>query len=902
KVIAAGRRFGKEMTLDTPILTTEGWKTMGTIKEGDYAFGLDGNPTRVQGISDIHYNNRVYKLTFSDGSVLKANPEHEWYVESQRYRKQKGRGAKYDHIKTIYTTQEMVDEGVRKKRTDSRVENNFAIPVAAPLNLPIAQLPFEPYSLGVWLGDGMSDYPEFCCDEKDYEIVENFGYETKEKKTALHKVNEYSFCGEYRGQMKGILKDIGVLKNKHIPEQYLMASEVQRLFLLQGLMDTDGTVSKSGHCEYCGVNERLVRDVWRLVISLGIKATVIEGDAKLNGEVVGRKYRVCFTTDKPVFKLKRKLDRLYGQKKKDINRRFIVSIEEIESEPMRCIAVDSPDHLYLAGESLIATHNTLFSIYSMIEKATMPDSRVWYVTSSYRAAKQICWDQLKAILYPTGFIDKINEADLSIRLINGSQIVLRGSDQPDSLRGVSLDFVCIDEAAYCDPRVWTEVLRPTLSDRGGSATFISSPQGRDWFYDLYMRGQNPEEPQWQSWQFTTLQGGNVPKEEIEAARRDLDDKTFRQEYEASFVQYSGIVYYNFHPEDSIRNWEYQKGKQVLIGLDFNINPMSAIVCQKKDDQLFVFDEIVIWSSNTDEMADEIRSRYKVEDCIIYPDPASQQRKTSAGGKTDLSILQNYGFRVRVKSSHDYIRDRNNAVNSRLLSSDGERHLFFTPHVKRTIESIGKLTYKEGTSVVDKSKGLDHLCLTGGTLVETERGLQKLSAIDPEGLIKTYNDKWTEYIYKRQTGISEDVLSIDLESGGTIECTGDHPILTIHGFVEAKELRIGEMLIKPNKDYKPPKPSERSVGEDLNDFIDSLPVFVKNKLCEDRVIRVRKILEPQPVYNLFVPRWHCFQIVTEPVEKRIAIVHNCDALAYCVSYLHPIRRGGKGVSSMTLSGL
>ena len=191
---------------------------------------------------------------------------------------------------------------------------------------------------------------------------------------------------------------------------------------------------------------------------------------------------------------------------------------------------------------------------------------------------------------------------------------------------------------------------------------------------------------------------------------------------------------------------------------------------------------------------------------------------------------------------------------------------------------------------------------GGTLVETERGLQKLSAIDSEGLIKTYNDKWTEYIYKRQTGVSGDILSIDLESGGTIECTGDHPILTIHGFVEAKDLRIGEMLIKANKDYKPPKPSERSVGEDLNDFIDSLPVFVKKSLCEDRVIKVRKIREPQPVYNLFVPRWHCFQIVTEPVEKRIAIVHNCDALAYCVSYLHPIRRGGKAFSSMTLSGL
>ena len=93
--------------------------------------------------------------------------------------------------------------------------------------------------------------------------------------------------------------------------------------------------------------------------------------------------------------------------------------------------------------------------------------------------------------------------------------------------------------------------------------------------------------------------------------------------------------------------------------------MLAVIAQKEGDDIYIIDEIVLYSSNTDELADEIRSRYPVDQCIVYPDPASKQRKTSAGGKTDLTILQNYGFRVRVRNSHPFVRDRINAVNSRL---------------------------------------------------------------------------------------------------------------------------------------------------------------------------------------------------------------------------------------------
>jgi hypothetical protein len=135
--------------------------------------------------------------------------------------------------------------------------------------------------------------------------------------------------------------------------------------------------------------------------------------------------------------------------------------------------------------------------------------------------------------------------------------------------------------------------------------------------------------------------------------------------------------------------------------------MSAVVMTRKGNTLHAFDEIVIFGSNTDEMADEIRKRFGTKNVTIYPDPACRQRKTSAGGRTDLSILQNAGFEVKVRNSHSAIRDRINAVNSRLRSADGVRQLFVDPKCKKTIESLERQTYKEGTSQVNKD-GFDHM--------------------------------------------------------------------------------------------------------------------------------------------------------------------------------------------------
>ena len=355
---------------------------------------------------------------------------------------------------------------------------------------------------------------------------------------------------------------------------------------------------------------------------------------------------------------------------------------------------------------------TYLSTTELLRHAAKGKNRnVWYVAPTYKAAKDIAWDMLKDGV-PKGWVKKTNESDLSMRLKNGSVISLRGAEKPDNLRGRALDFIVLDEFADMKPETWHEVLRASLSDRQGKALFIGTPRGRNHFYDLWV--QDLED--WESFQFTTLEGGNVPEYEVEAAKRDLDERTFKQEYEAAFVNYSGIIYYNFDRLESVKA-SAEEASVLHVGMDFNLDPMSAVVAVREGNSLHVVDELVIYGSNTDEMVDELKVRYQNKKLVIYPDPACRQRKTSAGGRTDLSILQNAGFAVKVRERHTSVRDRINSVNARLKTSDGERHLFIDPKCRQAIKSLERQTYKEGTSQPDKESGYDHMNDALGYLVD-----------------------------------------------------------------------------------------------------------------------------------------------------------------------------------------
>lgn len=373
---------------------------------------------------------------------------------------------------------------------------------------------------------------------------------------------------------------------------------------------------------------------------------------------------------------------------------------------------------------------TYLAINELAKFASKSNQKVWYVAPTYRQAKQICWTELKDRLIAHKWVKNVNNSDLTITLKNNSKITLRGADNEQSLRGVGLNFIVLDEFADIHKEAWYEVLRPTLSDTGGHALFCGSPRGfGNWSYELFKQGETNKD--WNSFKYTTLEGGQVSDEEIQQAKQDLDLRTFQQEYEATFVNYSGMIYYNFNRQKNIIE-KYERDSAFLhIGLDFNVDPMTAVVCIIERDIVVVVDEIQIYSSNTQEMCEEIRSRYRNKNIVVYPDPSARQRKTSAGGFTDISILKNAGFDVRCRNTAPLVRDRINSVNSRLKNVNGKNNLFIVKSCKNVIKSIERQIYKEGTHIPDKDSGYDHMNDALGYLIEYNFPLRRNFVSSPQ---------------------------------------------------------------------------------------------------------------------------------------------------------------------------
>ena len=175
----------------------------------------------------------------------------------------------------------------------------------------------------------------------------------------------------------------------------------------------------------------------------------------------------------------------------------------------------------------------LSAVSLLIEGLNCPEgSSVMYIAPTIGQARTIIWD----LLHDLGrqVIKSSHVNNLEITLINGRKILVRGADNPDSLRGVSLTYVVLDEAAFIKQDIWEKVIRASLSDKKGRALFISTPSGRNWFYDIYKLGKEETDPEWKSWLFTTEDNETIDPKEVEAAKRTLSSFAFKQEYLASF--------------------------------------------------------------------------------------------------------------------------------------------------------------------------------------------------------------------------------------------------------------------------------------------------------------------------------------------------------------------------------
>ena len=261
------------------------------------------------------------------------------------------------------------------------------------------------------------------------------------------------------------------------------------------------------------------------------------------------------------------------------------------------------------------------------------------------------------------------------------------------MRGVSLSgLVCDEFATMREPMaVWQEVLRPALSDQLGWALFISSPKGRDYFYDLSNEAKSKDG--WRSWQFTTLQGGYVPESEVITARNELDERTFRQEYEASFESYDGLVARDFDRELNKSNETIKDDDTLIIGIDFNVNKMPCSISVLRGKDLHCLD-FLFGSFNTEELMKAIQIKYPKHRKIFHADASGSANKSSAGGQTDITIIRKFGYQVYNLTKNPNIIDRVNAFNGLIKSASGLRKYFVAPHLKKVIETLEKHVFDD----------------------------------------------------------------------------------------------------------------------------------------------------------------------------------------------------------------
>ena len=363
-LVLVGRQQGKALDIETPILTRTGWKQMGDVEVGDEVFHPDGHHTRVIGAFDPMFEHRCYEVITTDGRKVVADADHLWTVQDRRRKFRKGRrGEKpvQTYAWETLTTTELIERGVTGARPK---DFSYRLPAQQQIISKPVELPINPYVLGIWLGDGASNASIIHVGDQD---VEELKVHLTVAGAEVINAKRYRTCWNIsfggtgagtRNAFKAAAQQLGVWGNKHIPDLYLTAGTEQRAALLAGLLDTDGhCAATDGQVEFCSTKEELADGVLYLARSLGYRATKTAGRATLAARDCGPKYRVRFTPSTAPFRLARKNARvrpIVG----DRTAISIRSITEVGSRPVRCIKVDRPDGLFLAGRDLMPTHNT----------------------------------------------------------------------------------------------------------------------------------------------------------------------------------------------------------------------------------------------------------------------------------------------------------------------------------------------------------------------------------------------------------------------------------------------------------------------------------------------------------------------------------------------------------------
>ena len=360
---------------------------------------------------------------------------------------------------------------------------------------------------------------------------------------------------------------------------------------------------------------------------------------------------------------------------------------------------------------------TTLAINEMIRKAAQFSGDYWYISPTYKMSKSIAWDMLK-VYTPDILKRKVNESELLLEMINGSRIWLKGADDEDKLRGVGLDGVLLDEFADMKSSVWSAVVRPMLMDRKGWAIFLGTPKGQNHFYEHFIRDPKTHDEEYRdiddlpiatdedykSWKFKTSDNPFISRSEIEKLRRELPEETYNQEVEASFENFTGLVYKEYNrmqKELTLDTIELQPWWDVYIGID--TGKYTGVVFMAIDDEgnEYIFDEIFDVGGLCSDISTQIKHKManrKVKGMVI--DSASQvKREYTAHG------LYFQDSQKDILSSIQMTRRKHR-----------DKTLYITKDCRALIRELKSRRWEEKSAVTKPVKEDDHLCFDGETMI------------------------------------------------------------------------------------------------------------------------------------------------------------------------------------------
>jgi hypothetical protein len=531
-IIATARQAGKALPLDTPISTPTGFKNMGELRPGDYVIDENGKPTKVTLISETFLNHDCFKITFDDGSSIVSDAEHLWVVNVRDNK----------HKQITLTAQQLFDSKYNRATASGHTTHRYYIPNCKPIEYTTQKIDIDPYTLGVWLGDGTSASGSITCTFEDIiEYKQHIPYDFGKSFSS----NKDLYTGTLYA-LQPSLRKYNLLNDKHIPDEYLFNNVETRIELLRGIMDTDGWVDRRGsqHIQLSNKYSALLEDVYTLLCGLGCK--------------VFRKYfkktnstRFSFAISREqfdTFKLSQKKNKQIQTlaKAKYCNSRSIVNVERVDSVPTKCIMVENPTHLFLCGQQCVPTHNTTvtcaFILWYIIFHA---EKTVALLANKGETAREILGRvQLAYQHLPKWLQQGVKEWNKgSFELENNSRVIAAATAS-DAIRGYSINLLFIDEAAFIEnwDEFFTSVYPTISSGQDSKVVLVSTPNGLNHFYAIWKNAlekknnYSPIEVKWQDvpgrteeWRVATL------------ASMNNDQEKFEQEYCVEFMGSSGTL-------------------------------------------------------------------------------------------------------------------------------------------------------------------------------------------------------------------------------------------------------------------------------------------------------------------------------------------------------------------------